>query len=90
MYGSGPGFRVSDFESNRIIAQYQVDGAKKLMSEKLSPVSGPVKWVHAYLNMYFVTYVPSTLTELSIQSHEGLSDRSLYRMERPCKHALRL
>ncbi|KAI0919399.1 hypothetical protein AcV7_006148 [Taiwanofungus camphoratus] len=60
--GRGPGFRVSDFESNRIIAQYQVDGAKKLMSEKLSPVSGPVKWVHAYLNMSFRSFTLSNGT----------------------------
>lgn len=48
---SGPGFRISDFESNRIIAQRQVDGAKTLMSGSLPSVQGPVKYVHTYLNM---------------------------------------
>ena len=48
---SGPGFRISDFESNRIIGQRQADGAKKIMSSSLAPVSGPVKSVHTYMNM---------------------------------------
>ena len=50
---SGPGFRISDFESNRIIAQHQVDGAKTLMDnpEGLSPVMGPVKAVHTHVDM---------------------------------------
>ncbi|KAI0343537.1 Neutral/alkaline nonlysosomal ceramidase [Trametopsis cervina] len=52
-HGRGPGFRISDFESNRIIGQKQVDGAKTLMSQKLAPVSGPVSFVHTYLNMSF-------------------------------------
>jgi len=52
--GRGPGFRVSDFESNRIIAQLQVDGAKTLMGQPLAPVSGAVRSVHMYLNMYVI------------------------------------
>lgn len=50
---SGPGFRISDFESNRIIAQRQVDGAKTLMDhpEALQPVTGPVKSVHTHVDM---------------------------------------
>lgn len=48
---SGPGFRISDFESNRIIAQHQVDGAKTLMSQSLPAVTGTVKYVHTYVNM---------------------------------------
>ncbi|KAI0364819.1 Neutral/alkaline nonlysosomal ceramidase [Pilatotrama ljubarskyi] len=52
-HGRGPGFRISDFESNRIIAQHQVDGAKTLMSQPLTEVTGPVKWVHTYMNMSF-------------------------------------
>jgi neutral ceramidase len=51
MERSGPGFRISDFESNRIIGQYQVDGARKIMGSSLAGVSGPVKAVHVYLNM---------------------------------------
>ncbi|TFY57319.1 hypothetical protein EVG20_g8593, partial [Dentipellis fragilis] len=55
-HGRGPGFRTSDFESNRIIAQYQVDGAKTLMGGSLAPVSGSVKSVHTYLNMSFHSF----------------------------------
>lgn len=55
-HGRGPGFRISDFESNRLIAQAQVDGAKTLMSQSLPPVSGPVKAVHTYMNMSFRTF----------------------------------
>ncbi|KZT04002.1 Neutral/alkaline nonlysosomal ceramidase [Laetiporus sulphureus 93-53] len=54
--GRGPSFRISDFESNRIIAQRQVDGAKTLMGQELSPIVGPVKAVHAYLDMTFRTF----------------------------------
>jgi hypothetical protein len=48
----GPGFRISDFESNRIIAQLQADGARSLMSGQLAPVTGAVRSVHTYLDMY--------------------------------------
>lgn len=48
----GPGFRISDFESNTIIAQRQVNGAKTIMSQSLPAVSGPVKAVHTYMNMW--------------------------------------
>ncbi|KAI0295246.1 Neutral/alkaline nonlysosomal ceramidase [Russula brevipes] len=50
-HGRGPGFRISDFESNRIIAQLQVDGARSLMNGKLAPVTGAIRSVHTYLNM---------------------------------------
>lgn len=54
-HGRGPGFRISDFESNRIIAQKQVDGAKSLMGgqdvSRMGAINGPVGWVHVYLNM---------------------------------------
>ncbi|TFY76333.1 hypothetical protein EWM64_g7679 [Hericium alpestre] len=50
-HGRGPGFRISDFESDRIIAQYQVDGANTLMGQTLAPVSGSVRWMHTYLNI---------------------------------------
>ncbi|KAL1940348.1 hypothetical protein VTO73DRAFT_8920 [Trametes versicolor] len=55
-HGRGPGFRISDFESNKIIAQHQVDGAQTLMGQTLTPVSGPVKWVHTYMNMSFRSF----------------------------------
>jgi len=65
----GPGFRISDFESNRIIGQVQFEGAKTLMSRSLTPVSGPVKRVHTYVNMYVpspVRPVFPTATTLSL------------------------
>ncbi|KAH9941449.1 Neutral/alkaline nonlysosomal ceramidase [Amylocystis lapponica] len=54
--GRGPGFRISDFESNRIIAQRQADGAQTIMNGDLSTVGGPVTWVHTYMNMTFRTF----------------------------------
>ncbi|QRW12870.1 hypothetical protein RhiLY_11869 [Ceratobasidium sp. AG-Ba] len=50
-YLSGPGFRVSDFESNLIIGTNQFNGAKKLMSSTLPSVSGAVRSLHSYVNM---------------------------------------
>ncbi|KLO12559.1 Neutral/alkaline nonlysosomal ceramidase [Schizopora paradoxa] len=53
-HGRGPGFHISDFESNRIIGERQFRGAKALMerdASSLLPVSGPVRSAHAYLNM---------------------------------------
>ncbi len=47
----GPGFRISDFESNRIIAQLQVDGARSLMNGQLASVTSAVRTVHTYLDM---------------------------------------
>ncbi|PIL32954.1 hypothetical protein GSI_05072 [Ganoderma sinense ZZ0214-1] len=52
-HGRGPGFRISDFESNRIIAQHQVDAASLLMGQTLPSVSGSLKYVHTYMNMSF-------------------------------------
>ncbi|THG95621.1 hypothetical protein EW026_g6063 [Hermanssonia centrifuga] len=49
-------FRISDFESNMIIAQLQVDGAKTLMSTTLPAVQGPVKYVHTYMNMSYRSF----------------------------------
>ncbi|KDQ56458.1 hypothetical protein JAAARDRAFT_195093 [Jaapia argillacea MUCL 33604] len=49
-HGRGPGFMISYFESNRIIAQYQVEGAMELMGQTLQGVQGGVKSVH--VNMY--------------------------------------
>lgn len=47
----GPGFRISDFESNRIIGEAQFLGAQKVMDGPLSPVQGRVKSAHAYVTM---------------------------------------
>lgn len=47
----GPGFLVSDFESNLIIGRTQFEGAKTIMGQSLEVVSGSVKNVHTYLNM---------------------------------------
>ena len=53
LHHSGPGFLISDFESDRIIAQHQVDGAQTLMSQTLPAVSGAVNYVHTYMNMTY-------------------------------------
>lgn len=55
-HGRGPGFRISDFESNRIIAQRQADGARAIMGMTLPRLAGPVKSVHTYLNMSFHSF----------------------------------
>jgi neutral ceramidase len=38
------------------MAQLQVNGARSLMNGELAPVTGAVRSVHTYLNMY-VTYL---------------------------------
>lgn len=50
-HGRGPGFRISDFESNRLIGLAQFNGAKTIMEGSLAPVSGTVRSVHVNLNM---------------------------------------
>ncbi|KAF8726187.1 hypothetical protein AX14_007956 [Amanita brunnescens Koide BX004] len=50
-HGRGPGFRTSDFESNRIIGELQFEGAKSIMDGSRIPVTGSVRSVHVYLNM---------------------------------------
>ncbi|KAK1236287.1 hypothetical protein PQX77_000448 [Marasmius sp. AFHP31] len=50
-HGRGPGFRISDFESNRLIGEAQFKGAQTIMNGNLSPVSGAVRSVHVYVNM---------------------------------------
>ena len=66
---SGPGFRISDFESNQIIAGLQFQGAQKIMNGQLSPVSGAVKSVHAYMNMfvYIVRLLQASFTDNDLQ-----------------------
>ncbi|CAE6505603.1 unnamed protein product [Rhizoctonia solani] len=50
-HGRGPGFRVSDFESNLIIGTNQFNGAKTLMGSTLPSVAGAVRSLHSYVNM---------------------------------------
>lgn len=51
-HGRGPGFRVSDFESNYLIGSYQFEGAKKIMEQQsLTAISGPVRAVHVNVDM---------------------------------------
>ncbi|RDB20798.1 Neutral ceramidase [Hypsizygus marmoreus] len=55
-HGRGPGFRISDFESNRIIGDKQFKGAQAIMNGILSSVHGTVKSVHVYMNMATHTF----------------------------------
>ncbi|KAF9041756.1 Neutral/alkaline nonlysosomal ceramidase [Hymenopellis radicata] len=50
-HGRGPGFRISDFESNRIIGEKQYLGARSVMEGTRSPVLGAVRSVHVYMQM---------------------------------------
>jgi neutral ceramidase len=55
-HGRGPGFLISDYESNRIIGTYQYEAAKSVMGSSLVPVTGPVASVHTYMNMSFHSF----------------------------------
>jgi len=55
-HGRGPGYLISDFESNRIIGDKQFKGAQTVMSGTRSPVSGAVRSVHVYVNMSHHTF----------------------------------
>ncbi|KAI0262181.1 Neutral/alkaline nonlysosomal ceramidase [Gloeopeniophorella convolvens] len=73
-HGRGPGFLISDFESNRIIAQLQVDGARSLMNGNLAPVTGSVRSVHTYLNMSFYSFtLPNGTTVQACPAALGFS-----------------
>ncbi|KAG5352627.1 hypothetical protein C0989_001450 [Termitomyces sp. Mn162] len=50
-HGRGPGFRISDFESNRIIGEKQFEAARTVMNGARSPVNGTVRSVHIYVDM---------------------------------------
>lgn len=63
-YPSGPGFRISDFESNRIIGDLQFQGTQRIMNGQLTPVSGTVKSVHAYLNMWVSSTIDGSVVQL--------------------------
>lgn len=48
----GPGFTISDFESNRIIGQAQFEATRTVMEgSNMTAVSGSVKSAHVYLDM---------------------------------------
>lgn len=65
---SGPGFRISDFESNRIIGTAQFQGAQTIMNGPLSSVSGTVKSVHINMNMFVVMILPLFYRHLTVHS----------------------
>ncbi|KAL8283544.1 hypothetical protein RQP46_005647 [Phenoliferia psychrophenolica] len=63
---SGPGFRVSDFESNRIIGTNQHDAAVALMSSSLTAISGPIKSTHQYTTMANYTFPLANGTDATL------------------------
>src|SRR5712671_1063648 len=85
---SGPGFRISDFESNRIIAQLQVDGARTLMNGNLAPVTGAVRSVHTYVDMCVAGLSPvrDKVLDAGLQGHPT---SLLFQTGRRCKPAQR-
>ncbi|KAK0196294.1 Neutral/alkaline nonlysosomal ceramidase [Armillaria mellea] len=73
-HGRGPGFRVSDFESNRIIGEKQFEGARTIMEGTLAPVSGAVRSVHVYMNMANHTFtLPNGTTVQTCPAAMGFS-----------------
>lgn len=80
----GPGFRISDFESNRIIGEAQFLGAQKVMNGLLSPVQGHVKSAHAYVTM-FVEF-PLRLLVLQSRFNIGLIIHLRFLMELWSQH----
>ena len=88
----GPGFHVSDFESNRIIGEAQFLGAQKVMSGHMSPVKGAVKSVHTYLNMHVLSISYNAdvllLTITLCSCIAGLTIPLLFRTEPQCPHVL--
>lgn len=52
--GRGPGFRISDFESNFLIGKAQATGAQAVMSGTRTPVTGSVRSVHQFVNMFVI------------------------------------
>lgn len=85
---SGPGFRVSDFESNSLIAQAQFLGAQSIMSGSLNPVSGTVRSVHVYLDMLVFAPSFSVLFGMIEVILIGPTILSLFRTEQLWEHAL--
>jgi neutral ceramidase len=76
---------MSDFESNRIIAQLQVDGARSLMDGKLAPVTGAVRSVHTYLKMCVIdlVHLNDELTTCPTLALKGPLIHLLFQMGRP-------
>ncbi|KAG7441035.1 Neutral/alkaline nonlysosomal ceramidase [Guyanagaster necrorhizus] len=74
-HGRGPGFRVSDFESNRIIGEKQFEGALTIMDGgTLAPVSGSVRSVHVYMDMANHTFtLPNGTTVQTCPAAMGFS-----------------
>jgi neutral ceramidase len=70
----GPGFRISDFESNRIIGTNQFNAAKILMESNLSPVTGAVKALHTYVKISNYTFqLPNGTTVYTCPAAMGFS-----------------
>ncbi|KAF8589515.1 Neutral/alkaline nonlysosomal ceramidase [Ramaria rubella] len=64
-HGRGPGFRISDFESNFLIGQAQANGAQTVMNGTRTPVTGSVRSVHQFVNMSDYTFVLSNGTQVT-------------------------
>ncbi|KAF9525003.1 Neutral/alkaline nonlysosomal ceramidase [Crepidotus variabilis] len=64
-HGRGPGFRISDFESNRIVGEKQFQGAQKIMSGSLTAVHGTVNSVHTYITMANHSFILPNGTKVS-------------------------
>ncbi|KAF9517641.1 hypothetical protein BS47DRAFT_1290680 [Hydnum rufescens UP504] len=70
----GPGFRISDFESNRIIGTNQFNAAKILMESSLGPVTGAVKALHTYVEISNYTFqLPNGTTVHTCPAAMGFS-----------------
>ena len=84
----GPGFRISDYESNRIIGQKQYDGARAIMEGSRSAVSGAVRSVHVYLNMCVLLGFASCANTANSPSLTGRTTLLHCPMARKCRRAL--
>jgi neutral ceramidase len=74
-HGRGPGFRISDFASDEIIAQLQMEGAQTVMAAtNRSSVTGSVRSVHVYLDMANHTFaLPNGTTVQTCPAAMGFS-----------------
>ncbi|KIY52549.1 Neutral/alkaline nonlysosomal ceramidase [Fistulina hepatica ATCC 64428] len=64
-HGRGPGFRISDFESSRIIGELQFNGAQTIMNaDNRTSVTGSVRSVHTYMLMDNHTFTLDNGTEV--------------------------
>ncbi|KAG8862295.1 hypothetical protein FRB96_001874 [Tulasnella sp. 330] len=63
---TGPGYQLSDFKSNEIIGTRQFDAARTLMEDtKLTPVEGPIRSLHSYVDMSNYTFILTNGTEVT-------------------------